>query len=99
MRPFELTLAAKADLRDIAMFTQRRWGVKPRNIYLKQIDESFWLLAENPDIGSTCDEIRAGYRTFPQGCQVIFYQQIGSHHMKVIRILHKSIDVNPTFGA
>ncbi len=99
MIPFELTLAAKADLRDIAMFTQRRGGVEHRNIYLKQIDESFWLLAENPDIGKPCDEIRAGYRTFPQGSQVIFYQQIGCHHMKVIRILQKSFDVNPSFGA
>lgn len=99
MRPFELTLAAKADLRDIALFTQLRGGVKPRNIYLKQIDEEFWLLAENPNIGRTCDDIRACYRTFPQGSQVIFYQQIGSHHMKVIRILQKNFDVTPTFGA
>jgi len=41
MRPFDFTLAAKADLRDIALFTQRRWGVEPRNIYLKQIDALF----------------------------------------------------------
>ncbi|EOX3459987.1 type II toxin-antitoxin system RelE/ParE family toxin, partial [Vibrio cholerae] len=26
MKPFNLTVAAKADLRDIALFTQRRWG-------------------------------------------------------------------------
>ncbi|MDA5312482.1 type II toxin-antitoxin system RelE/ParE family toxin, partial [Vibrio cholerae] len=36
---------------------------------------------------------------FPQGSHVIFYQQIGSQQIRVIRILHKSMDVNPIFGA
>ncbi|WP_217266962.1 type II toxin-antitoxin system RelE/ParE family toxin, partial [Vibrio cholerae] len=91
--------AAKADLRDIALFTQQRWGKEQRNVYLKQFDDSFWLLAENPDIGKSCDEIREGCRKFPQGSHVIFYQQIGSQQIRVIRILHKSMDVNPIFGA
>ncbi|CSC96856.1 Plasmid stabilization element ParE%2C putative [Vibrio cholerae] len=68
MKPFNLTVAAKADLRDIALFTQRRWGKEQRNVYLKQFDDSFWLLAD-------------------------------SQQIRVIRILHKSMDVNPIFGA
>jgi toxin ParE1/3/4 len=99
MKPFQLTIKAKSDLKDIAVFTSRRWGREQRNIYLKQFDESFWLLAENPDIGKTCDEIRDGYRKFPQGSHVIFYQQIGSQNIQIIRILHKSMDVNLMFGA
>ncbi|OOF03797.1 plasmid stabilization protein ParE [Salinivibrio sp. MA440] len=98
MKPFQLTNKAKSDLKDIALFTFRRWGREQRNIYLKQFDESFWLLAENPDIGKTCDGIRDGYRKFPQGSHVIFYQQIGSQNIQIIRILHKSMDVNPIFG-
>ncbi|GHX42000.1 Plasmid stabilization element ParE, putative [Vibrio cholerae] len=58
MRPFQLTNKAKSDLRDIALFTSRRWGREQRNIYLKQFDDSFWLLAENPDIGKACDELK-----------------------------------------
>ncbi len=99
MRPFQLTNKAKSDLRDIALFTSRRWGREQRNIYLKQFDDSFWLLAESPDIGKACDEIRDGYRKFPQGSHVIFYRQIGSQKIVIIRILHKSMDVNPIFGA
>ncbi|MCS0265646.1 type II toxin-antitoxin system RelE/ParE family toxin [Vibrio sp. YT-16] len=99
MKPFQLTNKAKSDLRDIALFTSRRWGREQRNIYLKQFDDSFWLLAESPDIGKTCDEIRDGYRKFPQGSHVIFYRQIGSQNIEIIRILHKSMDVNPIFGA
>ncbi|MEE2000784.1 type II toxin-antitoxin system RelE/ParE family toxin [Alkalimonas sp. MEB108] len=99
MKPFVLTAAAKTDLRDVALFTQRRWGKDQRNIYLKQFDDSFWLLAENPDIGKSCDEILPGYRKFPQGSHLIFYKQTGSQQIRIIRILHKSMDVHPIFGA
>ncbi len=99
MKPFNLSFAAKTDLRDIALFTQCHWGKEQRNIYLKQCDDSFWLLAKKTDIGKTCDEIRIGYRKFLQGSHVIFYQQTGSQQIKIIRILHKSMDVNPILGA
>ncbi|MUK48266.1 type II toxin-antitoxin system RelE/ParE family toxin [Aliivibrio fischeri] len=99
MKPFTLTIAAKNDLKDVATFTARRWGKEQRNIYLKQFDDSFWLLAENPDIGKGCDEIRNGYRKFPQGSHVIFYKQTGSQQIQIIRILHKSMDISPIFGA
>tara|TARA_R110002020_G_scaffold76437_6_gene193715 strand:- start:1789 stop:2088 length:300 start_codon:yes stop_codon:yes gene_type:complete len=99
MKPFTLTIAAQTDLRDIALFTQRRWGKEQRNIYLKQFDDSFWLLAETPDIGKSCDEVRHNYRKFPQGSHVIFYQQMESHKIRIVRILHKSMDVNAAFGA
>lgn len=95
MKPFTLTLAAKTDLKDIALFTQKRWGITQRNIYLKQFDAAFWLLANNPEIGKACDEIRQHYRKFPQGSHVIFYRQNGSQSIRIIRILHKSMDVNP----
>ncbi len=99
MKPFTLTVLAKSDLKDIALFTQRKWGREQRNVYLKQFDDSFWLLSENPDMGKPCDAIRDGYRKFPQGSHVIFYKQIGSQEILIIRILHKSMDVNPVrFG-
>jgi len=98
MKAFNLTVAAKTDLREIALFTQRRWGNEQRNVYLKQFDDSFWLLAENPDIGKSCDKIREGYRNSPQGSHVTFYQQTASQQIRIIRIFYKSMDVNPIFG-
>jgi len=41
-------------------------------------DDSFWMLAENPNIGRNCDEIKNGYRKFPQGSHVIIYKQVDS---------------------
>lgn len=99
MKPFQLTNKAKSDLKEIARFTSRRWGNEQRNVYLKQFDDSFWLLAEGPDIGKACDEIRDGYRKFPQGSHVIFYKQVGNQQIEIMRILHKSMDVAHIFGA
>ncbi len=98
MKPFQLTHKAKSDLKEITLFSSHRWGREQRNIYIKQFDDAFWLLAENPDMGKACDEIRHGYRKLPQGSHVIFYQQTGSHNILMIRILHKSMDVNPISG-
>jgi toxin ParE1/3/4 len=99
MKPFIVTVAAKADLTEIALFTQHRWGEDQRNLYLKQVDAAFWLLAKNPETGKSADEIREGYRKFPVGSHIIFYQPIANNYqIKIIRILHKSMDVNPMFN-
>ncbi|WP_337840732.1 type II toxin-antitoxin system RelE/ParE family toxin [Rheinheimera sp.] len=96
MRPF--TLAATTDLRDIALFTQNRWGREQHNPYLQQFDDAFWLLADNPALGQPCNEIRQGYRKFPQGSHLIFYQQSAQQQIRIIHILHKSMDVYPIVG-
>ncbi|RLV57804.1 type II toxin-antitoxin system RelE/ParE family toxin [Parashewanella curva] len=99
MKPFALTQKAKTDLIEIAKFTMKRWGREKRNLYLKEFDQAFFLLAERPSIGKSCDEIREGYRKFPQGSHIIFYKQIDNSRINIIRILHKSMDVDIHFNA
>ncbi|RPJ66083.1 type II toxin-antitoxin system RelE/ParE family toxin [Alteromonas sediminis] len=99
MKLCKLSVLAKQDLKDIAIFTQQKWGREQRNSYLKQFDDSFRLLGENPDVGKACDELMQGYKKFPQGSHIIYYKRMNGYVL-VIRILHKSMDVNPvTFGA
>jgi toxin ParE1/3/4 len=93
MKPFDLTRKARADLRSIAIFTEEHWGVEQRNLYIKQFDDTFHMLAASPLVGKNCDEVMPGYRKFPQGSHVVFYKD-GSHGViEVVRILHKSMDV------
>ncbi|CAH7045703.1 Toxin [Vibrio chagasii] len=99
MTPFQLTHKAKSDLRDIALFTDRRWGRRQRNIYIRQFDATFRRLAENLELGKACDEIRSGYRKFPQASHVIFYQKTNNQPTLIIRILHKSMDVSSIFSS
>jgi toxin ParE1/3/4 len=95
MAKFFLTRAAKTDLKSIAAHSQVRWGKEQRKHYLKQFDDVFHLLAENPKTGANCDSIKPGYRKFPNGSHVIFYRSINSNDILIVRILHKKMDVTP----
>ena len=92
MELFQLSREAKSDLYSIALFTEARWGKTQRNLYIKQLDEGFLLLAQNPNVGTSCDYIRNGYRKFPQGSHIIFYKPSTTATILVIRILHKNMD-------
>lgn len=94
MKPFVLTNQAKADLRAIALITEQNWGREQRNLYVKQFDDAFHLLATSPLAGKDCSYLRAGYRKFPQGSHIIFYKTGTASVIEIIRILHKGMDVD-----
>ncbi|MFY0641114.1 MAG: type II toxin-antitoxin system RelE/ParE family toxin [Bermanella sp.] len=93
MGQFTLTNKAKADLKSIAIYTQRKWGKSQRALYLKQFDDAFHLLADSPDAGVNCDFIKQGYRKFPNTSHVIFYRVVEGSQIEIVRILHKRMDV------
>lgn len=93
MPTFTLTNMAKADLKDIANFTQNRWGREQRNLYLQMLDVSFQQLADNPLTGKDCSEIRIGYRKLNAGSHVIFYRQTLSDTIEIVRVLHEHMDI------
>lgn len=103
MPKFTLTEKAKSDLKDIARFTQKRWGREQRNKYLASLDNSFQRLVENPSIGKDCseikDEIKEGYQKFPTGRHVIYYRRSEKAPMQIVRVLHESMDVELQFSA
>jgi toxin ParE1/3/4 len=94
MGAFSLTQAARADLKSIARYTQHRWGEQQRKLYVKQFDDAFHMLAENPETGVSCDFIKQDYRKFPNGSHVIFYRYLDTNTIQIVRILHKRLDVS-----
>ena len=98
MSAFTLTQRAKSDLKSIAKFTEGRWGRAQRNIYIKQFDEAFHMLAKSPSMGKNCDFIKVGYHKFPQGSHIIFYKMAPNRTLEIIRILHKNMDVTSTLS-
>ena len=92
MATFSLTRKAKADLKSIAAYTQRKWGKDQRRIYAKQFDDSFHMLANTPDAGTVCDYIKEGYRKFPCSSHIVFYRSLEQSEIEIIRILHKRMD-------
>ena len=97
MKSFELTKEAKEDLRIIARFTEKRWGRDQRFLYIKQFDDVFHLLSDNPSLGKHCEYIKKGYRKFPQSSHIIFYREDENSKIIIIRILHKNMDVESKF--
>jgi toxin ParE1/3/4 len=94
MSSFELTQRAKNNLKTIAKFSEVRWGQTQRNMYIKQFDDTFHLLAETPAVGEDCRFIKEGYQKFPQGSHIIFYKRVLNTNIEIIRILHKTMDVS-----
>ena len=93
MPAYRLTRKAQADLISIGRFTLNTWGLVQRNFYLKQLDSCFAQLAENAELGMACDFISKGYRKLPQGSHIIFYKQSSEGIVEIIRVLHKSMDI------
>lgn len=98
MKTFDLTQAALEDLKSIARFTQKRWSVRQRNTYLKEMDLLFRTLAKNPGMGRACDEIREGYRKLPHASRVIYYKAHDDDTVLIVRILHAMMDVDSSIG-
>jgi len=94
MNIFLLSSKAKTDLIKIAQYTQLTWGILQRNDYLKVLDSTFKLLANEPELGLKCDYIRKGYSKYPQASHVIYYKEYKNSQILIVRILHKSMDVN-----
>lgn len=94
MYKFVLSAKAKSDLIQIAKYTQVTWGKTQRNDYLKVLDNAFQLLADEPEIGINCDYIREGYSKYPQASHVIYYKQHKVNQILIVRILHKSMDID-----
>lgn len=94
MRTFKLSNAAKQDLKDIALYTEKRWDKTQRNRYLKQLDERFHQIARNPAIGKPCDDIKQGYFKIPEGSHIIYYTNITDEYVFIVRVLHKRMDID-----
>jgi toxin ParE1/3/4 len=92
VRQVKLSPKACADLDSIWDFTAQRWGVPHAEEYLRALGETMKLLAASPRLGLKIDNIRQGYFKFPAASHIIFYR-VSPNAMDVIRILHKSMDV------
>lgn len=96
MMMFRLTELAKQDLRFIGRYTQVTWGKEQRNLYLAKIDAVFHLLAQEPQRGKACDDIRSGYRKYHVGRHLIFYRQ-SPEGLEIVRVLHDRMDIEAYF--
>ena len=92
MGSFILTQKARDDLLSIGRYTRKQWGKAQQIHYLTQLDSAFHDLADKPDIGRNCDEIREGYFKYGVGKHLIFYRHTKGQ-IEIVRILHGRMDI------
>lgn len=94
---YKLSQEADQDLEDIFDFTHSEFGFDQAVSYLQKFNVLFSELVQNPEIGKTRDEIKAGLRSFPQTSHIVFYR-ILKDHVRIVRVLHGSRDIPRFFN-
>ncbi len=91
MADYFLRPKARQDLEDVWLYTYETWGEEQADSYIYDLDSGFHVLANNPEKGRLCDEIRKGYRKHSIGKHIIFYL-LGRKGIEIVRILHQRMD-------
>jgi len=85
---FHFSRRAKADIESITEYTLQTWGPAQASGYIGQLEGCCELLAGNPLMGRSCDEVCQGLRRIEKGKHVIFYKP-ERRGILVVRILHQ----------
>ena len=80
--------AAEADLLRIGAHTLRIWGEDQAIRYIIELEACCRVLADNPALGRSCDDIRPGLRRMESSRHVVFYREEAGGIL-ISRILHQ----------
>jgi toxin ParE1/3/4 len=73
MTGFRFSVAARADLLDIAAHTLETWGAAQASRYLDQLQACCQAVTESPVRARPCDDVRPGYFRITEGRHVLFF--------------------------
>jgi len=85
---FRLSRRAEADLVSISAHTLKTWGADQTIRYVADLRACCQMLADNPEAGRVCDDIRRGLRRMERGRHVIFYRT-DAEGIRISRVLHQ----------
>lgn len=76
----------------MALYTVDKWGVTQAEKYLEELEQSFRLLAENPDLCRERDEFTPTVRIYHSGRHLIVYLE-KEDHILIVRVLYDNMDL------
>lgn len=94
---YELSPEADKDIEAIYDYSTAAFCADQAAAYLTRIHEICTALQDNPELGRTRPEIRAGLHSLPMENRIIFYRPL-SPRVRIVRILHASRDLPKFFG-
>lgn len=81
------------DLNDIWEYTYEEWSENQADKYYEMLKYSCSEIEENPYLGKNYEGINKNLFGLRSGKHIIFYQQISTNEIEVIRILHERMDL------
>lgn len=94
---YQLRRVAERDLEDIWFYSFEMWGVDQADSYIRSLISRFEWLSDTPMAGRKRNDIKSGYRCFPEGEHVIFYKVVRGV-VDIIGVPHHSQDVVSHLG-
>jgi len=90
-RTIHISAEAERDLIEIRQFGLKQWDAGRADKYLDELDDGIQLLADNPELGSGRDYVRAGYRVLSLSRHAIDYT-VAPSTIHIVRVLHEEMD-------
>lgn len=88
---FFLSPVAASDIENIRDYTIAEWSNEQAHSYLTALFVRFRWLAENPSLGRNRDDVKQGYKSFPEGKHVVFYRLMGNE-VEILGVVHQNAD-------
>lgn len=92
MKHILLSKYAEKDLENIFDYTEKEFGKPQAVAYVSSFDESFSLIAKNPEVGRHRNDVRKDLRSLIKDKHIIFYR-LQNNGIRIVRILHTSQDI------
>jgi len=94
---YRLRSRVQLDLEAVWLDTLERWSAEQADAYVSTLINRFKWLAEHPQAGKPRDEIKPGYRSFPEGAHLVFYI-VREEWIEIIGVVHQRMDYPDTFS-
>lgn len=88
---YQLYPKAIDDLESIYLYSEKNFGTKKAEDYIKKIESSFHKIATDPSVSRPCDYILDQLRAVNVGSHIAFLK-VTHNGIVIIRILHQSMD-------
>ena len=91
MANYKLSELADGDIQEIATKTLTTWGFEQARVYIETLHKTMLMLADNPSLGKSREELFAEAKCFPAGKHIVFYKRCYDG-IEVARVLHQHMD-------
>jgi toxin ParE1/3/4 len=90
---FLIRRAALTDLKDIARYTRKNWGISQEKLYIKGIFDCFDKIVKHETFNVDFSHIKAGCFKCKVNHHLVFFQWHNDGRPEIIRILHEEMDI------